>query len=107
MEAKARNWRHGRGRSQATIQWEMKLPLESFYLNLCSVFRPDKCSVQLLHEAYILWGLAKGGELFWEFLEGSHRPPFSPAPIVARIQFFPHSSRLSIGAAPYPLCSIH
>src|SRR5260370_37848323 len=107
MEAKARNGHHGRGRSAATIQWKMKLPLESIHLTFCSVFRPAKCGEWPLQEAHIFWGLAKKCELVWELRQGSHRPPCSPARIVARVQCFPQSSRLRIGAAPYPLCSIH
>src|ERR1700738_2244287 len=98
MEAKARNWRHGRGRSQATIQWEIKLPLKSFYLNWRSVFRPAKCVDTFLKEPHFLWDLAERDDLFWALHEGSHRPPCTPIRTAARAaQCFAQSSRLSVG----------
>jgi len=106
MEAKARNWRHARVRSQATIQWEIKSLLKSFYLNWCSVFRPAKCSDWLSQEVHILWELAEGGELLWAGRERSNGPPRTPAPTASRIKPFAQSSCVGVGTVAHPFCCV-
>jgi len=107
MEAKARNWRHGRGRSQATIQWELKLPMESLDLHLCSVFRPARRVDTFLQRPHLLGDFAERHDLFRALRGGSHRPPCTPAPTAGRVYRLPQSSRLRIGALAYPLRRIH
>ncbi len=108
MEAKAMNWHHERGRSEATIQWKMKLPLESIYLTFCSVFRPAGYVDSFPQEPRLLWDFAERDDLFWARPGGSHRPPCTPIPTAARAaQRFPQSSRLRIGAVAYPFRGTH